>query len=139
MESVYFLVSEEYPFYLPFCHQHWSLSLFLVLLIEKCKMILSIFLEGDCFGRRLPWFLFACGLLVTIVDYQSAPRPPGLSEGCFVGHMRLGVKVALVLHVLCELFPDICCLLERSQRWGADFLSGGQWYKSRREFIGSQN
>lgn len=74
-----------------------------------------------------------------VSDHCGLSVPPGLSEGCFVGHVRLGVKVALVPHALCELLPDICCLLERSQRWGADFLSGGQWYKSRREFIGSQN
>lgn len=67
--------------------------------------MIPTFLEEDSFGGRIPQFLFACGPLLTGLNFWSAP-PRGPSEGHFVGLGALGSEGALVTCVLHgEVFP----------------------------------
>lgn len=116
MESVYLLVSDEHPFYHPICHQHRSLSLLLVLLIEKCKMILSAFFGGKFFWQKNP-LVPVC--LWPVSDHRGLsaaplPRPPrGLSEGpCALGSEG-GLWFTGV--VWRSTSTCMCCLLDASR------------------------
>lgn len=78
--------------------------------------------------------------LVTTPEDQSAPLR-GLGEGHFEGHEALGGEGGPPCACIAwgRMSTDIRSWLDHPQRWRATFFFffGGQWHKSRKEFIGS--
>lgn len=78
--------------------------------------------------------------LATTPEDQSAPLR-GLGEGDFEGHEALGGEGGPPCACIAwgRTSTDIRSWLDHPQRWRATFFFffGGQWHKSRKEFIGS--